>query len=425
MTRVVLVGGGYVTLHACAELVRRLGSRVRRGDVEVVVISADDCHSFHGLTGEVVAGILPFERTRTPLAEACPLATVVHGTVTRVDPLARTVTVRRVGSERAEELTYDELVVGTGGREPVGTVPGLAEHGLTLRGPGEIEALLGHLDQLLRQGERVRYDVGDAGADVTRDRHRVVVAGGGVAGAELAAAVADRGRGRLEVLLVHSGDQLLPELRQRHPRLAERSEHELERLGVRVLLSTRLWEVTEDGAVLRMGSGAQAGQLVTVPGTVLATIGQAPVRLPGLEALARDGRGRLVTRSDLSVGDGLWSAGDAARVLHPRTGDPVPANALWAIKGGAHLGRNLARALQGRPTRPFGYQGLGQAASFGLGRSVGDLYGVELTGQLAWTMRMAFFLRFMPSRRRAAAVVADLAALTVGGRPKAAAGMLR
>ena len=35
MTRVVLVGGGYVTLHACAELVRRLGSRVRRGDVEV------------------------------------------------------------------------------------------------------------------------------------------------------------------------------------------------------------------------------------------------------------------------------------------------------------------------------------------------------------------------------------------------------
>ena len=107
MTRVVLVGGGYVTLHACAELVRRLGSRVRRGDVEVVVISADDCHSFHGLTGEVVAGILPFERTRTPLAEACRLATVVHGTVTRVDPLARTVTVRRVGSERAEELTFE------------------------------------------------------------------------------------------------------------------------------------------------------------------------------------------------------------------------------------------------------------------------------------------------------------------------------
>jgi NADH dehydrogenase len=238
---------------------------------------------------------------------------------------------------------------------------------------------------------------------------RVVVAGGGVAGAELAAAVADLGGGRLEVLLVHGGEHLLPELRHTRPRLADRAERELRRLGVQVMLSTRLREVTPGGAVLR-----RDGELLEVGGTVVGAIGQAPVRLPGLEGLPRDARGRLLTRADLSVADGVWSAGDAARVLHPVTGDPVPTNALWAIKGGAHLGRNLARSLRGRPTRPFAYRGLGQAASFGLGRSVGDLYGVELTGAVAWTMRMAFFLRFMPSRRRAAAVVGDLAALVVG-----------
>lgn len=403
MRRVVLLGGGYVTLHAYASLVRRLGGALCRGDVEIVVVSADDCHSFHGFTGEVLAGLLPLERTRTPLAEACPLARVVHGRATSVDVATRTLTVEPVGQDEGpvQLIGYDELVVGTGGREPVACVPGLAEHGHTLRGVGEIGQLVEHLRGLVARS---------AG-----ERPTVVVAGGGIAGTELAAAVADLGGGVLDVLLVHRGDRLLPELRVSHPRLADRAEHELHRLGVRTLLRTCLAEVTADGALLALGEAAP--DTTFVPGTVVATIGQVPVALPGLEHLPRDGRGRLVTRPDLGVAEGIWAAGDAARVLHPRSGEPVPANALWAIKTGAHAGRNVARALDGRPTRPFAYRGLGQAASYGLGRSIADLYGVELTGGVAWTLRMAFFLRFMPSRRRAARVVLDLAPL-VAGRPR-------
>src|SRR5690606_1363316 len=52
--RVVLLGGGYVTLHAYRALARRLRPELRRGRVEVVVVSADDAHSFHGFTPEVV-----------------------------------------------------------------------------------------------------------------------------------------------------------------------------------------------------------------------------------------------------------------------------------------------------------------------------------------------------------------------------------
>ena len=94
----------------------------------------------------------------------------------------------------------------------------------------------------------------------------------------------------------------------------------------------------------------------------------------------------------------------------------MPANALWAIKGGAHVGRNLARRLRGRPTRPFAYRGLGQAASFGFGHSISELYGIPFTGWLAWVLRLTFFLRFMPSRRRAAQVVADFARHAAYGR---------
>lgn len=400
MTRVVLLGGGYVTLHAYRGLTGRLGGQVRRGEVEVVVVSADDCHSFHGFTGEVLAGILPLERTRTPLTEACPLATVLHARVTHVDHVRRVVTYEPVVGGAPQTLCYDELVVGTGGREPAHTVPGLAEHGHTLRGPGEIEALACHLRHLVSTS---RY------AD---SRPTVIVAGGGIAGTEVAAAAAGLDGGQLDVLLVHGGDRLLPGLRRTHPRLADRAERELARLGVRTLLQTRLVEVTRHGAVLRTASGA----LKEVAGTVVGTIGQRAVRLPGLEDLPHDDQGRLLTKPSLAVTRHVWAAGDAARVRHPSTGEPVATNALWAIKAGTHVGHNLARTLWDRPTDDFGYRGLGQAASYGLGRSVADLYGVELTGSAAWVARMAFFLRFMPSRRRAAAVVGDLGGLLLEGR---------
>ena len=396
--RVVLLGGGYVTLHAYAGLMRHAGRAVRRGDVQVVVISIDDAHSFHGFTGEVLAGLLPYDRTRTPLVEAMPHAHVVLGRATAIDPERRLVRYELVDgtdeSPTERVLDYDALVIGTGGREPAAAVPGLAEHGFTLRAPGDIAVLT----------ERIR----EAAAHRGIRRHTVVVAGGGLAGVEMAAAVADLGGARVRVELVHSGDAILPELRDDQPRLARRAEQELRRLGVRVRLGVRLASVTEDHAYFSDGTSLPAS-------TVIATIGQRPVQVPGLDA-HRDPRGRLVTRPDLSVVDGVWAAGDAACVVHPTSGEPVPANALWAIKGGEHVGRNLARTFRGRPTKPFAYRGLGQAASFGVGRSISELYGIPFTGWVAWVLRLTFFLRFMPSRRKAGQVVADFARHAAHGR---------
>ncbi|KQR17527.1 NAD(P)/FAD-dependent oxidoreductase [Cellulomonas sp. Leaf334] len=371
MKRVVMLGGGYVTLHAYGAIVRRLRGELRRGEVEIVVISADTVHNFHGFTGEVVAGLLPIGLTQTPLAEAMPKARVLHARVTHVDLTTRTV--RFTGGE----LTYDALVVGTGGREPLDAVDGLAGNGLTLRGPGDLADLL----------QRVR--VVDA---------PVVVVGGGLAGVELAAALAAR---VAQVVLVQSADRVVPALHAEHPRLAARCTAELTRLGVDVRTGVRVDAVDDDSVTLSDGSEIRTH-------VVLATTGQRAVALPGLDSLPRDDRGRLVTTRDLLVAPDVWSAGDAASVAHPRSGLPVTANALWAIKAGDQVGRNVAHTLRGRAGKPFRYLGLGQAASFGVGRGVADLYGFPLTGWVAWLMRVGFFLRFMPSRGRAVRVPGEL-----------------
>jgi NADH dehydrogenase len=396
------VGGGYVTLHAYRTLASRIRRELRAGAVEIVVISGDDAHSFHGFTGQVLAGLLPLAVTRTPLDGVMPRARIVHGTVTHVDVLARLVSFQHASDGQVGQLRYDELVVGVGGVEPMTGVPGLAEHGCGLRRPGEIEAMADRVAAL----RTARRRVGSGAAAGVREfdpmshppPQTVVVAGGGLAGVELAAAIADGSRGGIGVVLVHSGPTLVQDWAEPVPRLARFTARELARLGVDVRLDTRITDVRPDAVTLSDGSRVAAA-------TVLGTIGQRPVQLPGLATLPRDPRGRLVTHDDLSVAPGLWAAGDAALVQHPVSGEPVPANALWAIKAGAHAGRNVARTLKGRHTSRFRYRGLGQAASFGLGRSAAELYGVTFTGPVAWLLRLAFFVRFMPSRRNALAVL--------------------
>lgn len=401
-TRVVMIGGGYATLHAYRALTRRVGG----DDIAITVVSADAWHNFHGFTGEVVAGLLPLAVTRTPLVEVLPRADFVHGRVVRVDLAQRVVIAQPAAGGAERRIPFDELVVAAGGREPVDQVPGMAEHGFTLRAPGEFQRWLERLSMIATPSAI------DQPAREPADHEAVVIAGGGMAGVELAAAVADRLRVAgvdNPVLLVHSGAEILPGLRPDQPSVAARAERELVRLGVQIHTGRRIIAVADTGVELSDGTYLPVA-------AVLGTIGQAPVALPGLESLPHDSSGRLITNATLAVAPGIWAAGDTARVLHPRTGKPVPANALWAIKSGGMLGRNLSRAIAGRRPRPFGYRGLGLAMAFGLGRSATEMYGIPIPGLAGWLLRLGFFLRFMPQRRRAAAVVAALARVPLRGR---------
>jgi NADH dehydrogenase len=398
-TRVVIVGGGYAGLHAYRALVRRIpADRLR-----VCLVTADDCHNFHGFSGEVVAGLLPLAVTRTPLADLLPEAEVLHGTVTQVDREQCTVVVRPVGGGTDTTIGYDHLVVGAGGREPLGAVAGMAEYGFSLRAPGQFQLWLERLDAIVSE---------TAGAPAAEGRAPVVIAGGGMAGVEIAAAVAERLRtagSATPVVLTHSGNRLLTALRAQHPTVADRAERELCRSGVIVRLRTRVTAVGPQ--TVSVSTGADMAHAA-----VLATTGQRPVMLPGLEDLPHDRGGRLLARPTLQVSRTVWAAGDAAWVAHPRTGRPVPANALWAIKTGGHLGRNIARVIDGRRPRAFAYRGLGEAMAFGFGRSATVLYGIPIAGPVGWLLRLGFFLRFMPQRRRAVTVLALLSSAALRGR---------
>ena len=388
-TEVVVLGGGYTAIWAARALARRLRRLLRSGAVRVTVVSASTEHAFHGWTGEVLAGHVRYERARTELVDVVPASWVVHGCAASVDTASRTVSVTTGDGMRL--LPYDHLLVATGSRDARERVPGLAEHGWSLKDDGGLAALVDRLD---------------AGCG------SAVVVGGGLAGTEAAAALAvrlRRGSPAARVTLVHGGTEVLPDLRPRFERVARYAVQQAQEAGVDVLCGRRVARVDPDGAVLDDGT-------VLTASTVVSAVGQVVVGLPGLDA-SRAADGRLRTDRCLrTTVDGVWAGGDAAAVPHPNGSGPCPANALWAIKQGTRVGRNIARVVGGRRPRAFRFPGLGQAASLGVGRGAAELYGLQLTGWVAWLTRWVFFHAFMPSRRLALAAMGDWLARGARGR---------
>ncbi len=113
--------------------------------------------------------------------------------------------------------------------------------------------------------------------------------------------------------------------------------------------------------------------------------------------------GRIKTDRCMRVSghDGVWALGDAAdipMVEHPgeEPSDYAPPTAQFAVREGRQLARNLIAKRAGQPLRPFAYTSRGSLASLGMSKAVAEVYGVKLSGTLAWLLWRGFYLSFLP-----------------------------
>src|SRR5580765_2608971 len=173
----------------------------------------------------------------------------------------------------------------------------------------------------------------------------------------------------------------------------------------------KIVRVSAQGVYLCDGSFIESRMVIT-------TIGQSRLVLEGTQKMERDSEKRILINSFLQVNNlsSVWGAGDAVHVTHSKTMQACPSNALWAIKQGEHAGKNIARAILSQSLKPFTYKGLGQCASLGIGKGIGELYGIQFTGWLAWIMRWFFFKHFMPLKREMWQEIADWVHLLITRR---------
>ncbi|MEU1043075.1 NAD(P)/FAD-dependent oxidoreductase [Streptomyces sp. NPDC005551] len=409
--RILIVGGGYVGLYTALRLQRRLKPELRRGEVEIVVVSPDPYMTYQPFLPEAAAGSLSPRHVVVPLRRVLRGCRIVVGEVRSIDHAGRTAVLTTPATEErgasAEELAYDELVLAPGSVSRTLPVPGLAEHGIGFKTVEEAIGLRNHVIEQMDIASSTRdHAIRDAALTF-------VFVGGGYAGVEALAELEDMARYAtryyhnikpedLKWILVEASPRILPEVGEE---LGRYTVTQLRRRNIDVRLETRLETCADRVAVLSDGARFPTR-------TVVWTAGVKPHPLLAATDLPRDGRGRLKCTPRLTV-DGVthaWAAGDAAAVPDVTAAEPgaqTAPNAQHAVRQAKLLGDNIAHSLRGEELETYSHKYVGSVASLGLHKGVAHVYGRRLKGYPAWFMHRAYHLSRVPTFNRKARVLAE------------------
>jgi NADH:ubiquinone reductase (H+-translocating) len=398
VTRILLVGGGYVGMYTALRLERRLGP-----EHELTMVTPENFMLYQPFLPEVASGTIDPRAVVVPLRRVLRRTTLRIGEVERLDHEARVARVRLPGDER-RELAYDVVVVGAGSRSRVLPVPGLAEHAVGFKTVAEAI--------YLRNRVLSQMDKADELAD-PRARFAAltfVFVGGGYAGVEALGELEDMARMALPLypsltrhdmrwVMVEAADAILPELGED---LASYARERLEQRGIEIFTGTRL-EAIEEGRVRLSDGEAFAAE------TVVWTAGVKPSPLPRASGLPVDGSGRLRVDPYLRVADtpDAWGAGDVAAVPDATTGGFAPPTAQHALRQARRLADNLAATLQGGELRAFRWKHKGSVASLGHYKGVANPMGIRIKGFWAWFLHRTYHLAYMPTWGRRVRIAMD------------------
>ena len=324
-----VVGAGFAGVRAAlaaADVAARAGGREQ---IAITVVSPDPVMGIRPRFYEDrLDGVLvPLDRVLAPVGIRFRRAFAEH-----LDPDARTLA---LGGAEPGTMSYDQLVLAAGSR---------------LR-PPDLDGSVHAVDSFA-QARRLQTAIADLAAD-TDDGLRATVVGAGFTGLETAAELAGRLRrvaqgagidpAAVGVALVERSSDVAPEF---GPRAREAIAGALEELGVETLTGREV-EAVADGGV-RLAGGDTIPSLLTVWAG-----GPTPSAVGGALAGLRDESGRIRVGRDLSTAaDGIWAAGDIARVSADGDHDAVM-SCQHALPQGSQAGANAARALVGKPSRRY------------------------------------------------------------------------
>ncbi|HEY2955116.1 MAG TPA: NAD(P)/FAD-dependent oxidoreductase [Candidatus Eisenbacteria bacterium] len=281
---------------------------------------------------------------------------------------------------------YDTLVIAIGSVTNYYGVPGAAEHTRPFKTIADAMTLRARVVELFEMAEQAESDA---------QRRRLLsfaIVGGGVTGVEVAAELLDMvhetllprypslDRSHVTVTILEGGSRIVSAARPKHSAYVQRH---LERRGARIRLDVPVTRVEPRRVIPAHGEPVDAF-------TILWTAGVCPP--PPVQELplshARDGR--------VIVDEFLRAVDPAGRVLEEvyvigdcaasrrEGGGYQPALAQTAIAMGQHVGERLVRIAQGRTAGAFTFKDTGYIISLGAHSSVLDLFGIPLSGRLAW-----------------------------------------
>lgn len=401
--RVVALGGGY----ASSYLHKALRPKIRGGQVQLTVIDRNNYHVFHGLVAEMLMGKVQLSNIISPARTLFRNAEFHNAEIESVDFERKEITTTRFLDGKKFTVPYDQLMIGMGSIDDLSRYHGLAENTFLLKSYWDAFELKNHIINVFEMAEI------EADAEEKQRLLTFVVAGANYAGIEICTELDEFvetltrryyrniAYEEVRIVVINSGDGILPELGERFPRLSAYARRFLDNSRIQIRYQTRLESATPYEAITSAGEVISTRTIVSCTGNAL------PAMFDDWN-LPRDERGRIITdeygrvSKELSV----WAAGDCTSFPFPK-GGRCPPLAIFAMTQGKCIGKNISRMIDNKSLKAYTFTGLGDACCLGRHTAVGQLYGIQVTGLFAWLTWRLFMLIYLPVMSRRVRTLVD------------------
>jgi len=376
--RVLILGGGFAGLVATQTL--------KRADVDITLLDKRNFHLFQPLLYQVATGSL------SPAEIAAPIRAVLShqknvevllGEAVDIDPAAR-----KILLADGEAFPYDTLIIATGSQTSYYGNDQWRENAPSLKSVEEATRMRHKLLYAFERAERADTEAEE------RAWLTFVIVGAGATGLELAGALAEIARHTLKhdfrrirpqearIILMEGGPRVLAPYPED---LSAKAEKLLKDLGVEIMLGAFVTNIDAEFVSYKHGetSGTLPARTVFWAGGVTST----PFARKVAERLHADTdpNGRFKVNPDLTAPNHpeIFILGDLA-ISFDAKGNPLPGVAQVAIQGGRYAAKRIKARLGGRTLPPFKYFDKGDMAVIGRAAAVANVFGVHVSGFLAW-----------------------------------------
>ena len=388
--RVVIVGGGFGGLAAAQKL--------KRAPVEVTLIDKRNFHLFQPLLYQVATGSLSPGEIAAPLRSVLSRqknSRVLLGEAADVDPVAKRVILRDGAT-----FDYDSLVVATGTQTSYYGNDSWREWAPSLKSVEEATAIRHKILYAFERAERATTP------EDTRAWLTFVIVGAGATGMELAGALAEIAQETLRhdfrhinpqearIILMEGAPRVLGAFPED---LSVKAEKLVTRLGVEVIKGVMVTCIDAKGVTFKRGDSSEnlSAKTVLWAGGVTATpFGRMLAQRTSSEA---DRGGRIKVKGDLTIPNfpDIFIIGDLAHAPDEK-GSPLPGVAQVAMQGGAYAAKVIRARVAGKqPPAPFHYFNKGEMAVIGRAAAIANIFGVHVSGLLAWLMWLFIHLMYI------------------------------
>ncbi len=390
--KVVIVGGGFGGILAAKNL--------KKENFEVIIVDKTNHHLFQPLLYQVATAAL------SPGDIAVPIRSIFSGRYNIEIIMSEVLSVNKEESFiqiTDRKIYFDYLILAPGSSHSYfgnenweNYAPGLKTLNNALFIREKILLSFEEAEILENKNLRERYLT-------------FVIIGGGPTGVEMAGAIAEIAKQTMlkdfrnldpketKIYLVEAGSRILPAYSEKLSSIAEK---DLENLGVKVLVNTKVTNVSEDGVLF-------GNEFIQTKNIIWAAGNEASPLLKSLK-IPLDRIGRVQVKRDLSIENfpNIFVIGDAAYYTNEK-GEALPGIAPVAMQEGKYVAELIENNLPPDQRKPFIYFDKGIMATIGKAKAVAKIRNLEFSQMPAWFLWSFVHIFFLITFRNRFRVMAE------------------